>query len=461
MGIAASLFFSNTDSENCLAYRIKPAIEQRDAQKERWNDLRDILCEKLNDETGYNMSSWLQGSYKFGTQIRPARPGDEFDIDLGIYFEWNGTDDEGQYDPDKFKELVQDLLVQYADDETNEAEGVSDPKARCNRIHFSGDFHIDVPSYHLDRSTDSRSLATEENGWEHSDPKAIYVWWKDALDDAKRQRARRLVRYLKMWAALNLVEEDRPSSILLTVLACEAYLGLNEGDHSGDDEHLREVIKAILDRLRHDTRVPNPIDKGEDLNRLSDKASTNLISELDAFQSLADKALAAASRADSADFWSEAFHHFFPLPEQEELIEDANRNALAMLTFDPTVSVIATNNGRRWADTNRIGIIPRGSDISFSIMNVHELPAGAEVTWIVRNSGLEAEAINDMGHRGATGNSTTESSAYRGTHHMDVTVRLNGRVIGRRRIPVKVSGLGLPLRNPGRKGWVKLRSRGR
>ena len=97
-----------------------------------------------------------------------------------------------------------------------------------------------------------RFNATEENGWENSDPKALYVWWKDALDDAKRQRARRLVRYLKTWAALNLAEKERPSSILLTVLACDAYLGLNEGDHSGDDEHLREVIRVIVDRLRND-----------------------------------------------------------------------------------------------------------------------------------------------------------------------------------------------------------------
>jgi hypothetical protein len=29
-------------------------------------------------------------------------------------------------------------------------------------------------------------------------------------------------------------------------------------------------------------------------------------------------------------------------------------------------------------------------------MNAHELPAGAEVTWIVRNSGVEAEADNDL-----------------------------------------------------------------
>lgn len=33
------------------------------------------------------MSTWLQGFYKSGTQIRPWESGAEFDIDLGLYFE--------------------------------------------------------------------------------------------------------------------------------------------------------------------------------------------------------------------------------------------------------------------------------------------------------------------------------------------------------------------------------------
>ncbi len=173
MGIAANLFFSNAESENCLAYRVKPADEQREAQQERWNDLRDVLQERLKAKSGYTISSWLQGSYKFGTQIRPTKSGDEFDIDLGIYYEWTGSAQDGDYDPVELKQFVQEALIDYAADDSNESEGTSDPKTRCNRIRFSGDFHIDVPSYHLDRSCDDRSLATEDNDWENSDPKAI------------------------------------------------------------------------------------------------------------------------------------------------------------------------------------------------------------------------------------------------------------------------------------------------
>jgi hypothetical protein len=50
------------------------------------------------------------------------------------------------------------------------------------------------------------------------------------------------------------------------------------------------------------------------------------------------------------------------------------------------------------------------------------LPAGAIVIWMVRNSGKEAEDINDLGHRAGEGISATRETAYRGDHFMDVVM---------------------------------------
>jgi Cyclic GMP-AMP synthase DncV-like, nucleotidyltransferase domain len=97
MGIAASLFYSTSDAENCLDWRVRPSDEQYDSQKERWNDLADHLRADLAERSGYSIGSWLQGSYKFGTQVRPAASSQEFDIDLGIYFQWSGTPDDGRH----------------------------------------------------------------------------------------------------------------------------------------------------------------------------------------------------------------------------------------------------------------------------------------------------------------------------------------------------------------------------
>ena len=60
-------------------------------------------------------------------------------------------------------------------------------KPRCGRIHYDGGFHIDIPISHLDPDADRRTLATD-GGWETSDPKALYLWFKDGFDDATRAR---------------------------------------------------------------------------------------------------------------------------------------------------------------------------------------------------------------------------------------------------------------------------------
>lgn len=117
-----------------MDYRIRPAEEQYQAQQERWNALATYLLDEVRGETGRPVSSWLQGSYKFGTQVRPARTGEEFDIDLGLYVEWAGEPEGGDHEPIDLRGIVQTKLKDYATDDGNEAIKVADPKPRCARI---------------------------------------------------------------------------------------------------------------------------------------------------------------------------------------------------------------------------------------------------------------------------------------------------------------------------------------
>lgn len=72
MGIASSLFYSSNDTEKqTLLRRIIPNAEQIQEQQDRWKELADHLIADLKDETGCPILSWLQGSYKYHTQIRP------------------------------------------------------------------------------------------------------------------------------------------------------------------------------------------------------------------------------------------------------------------------------------------------------------------------------------------------------------------------------------------------------
>lgn len=459
MSQSAKLFYQAGSESETLHRRITPTADQFTAQKDRWNDLAEFLVQRLAEVSGYSIRTRLQGSYKFRTQIRPWVVGAEFDIDLGVYFDWKGDPDDGDYTPEDLKAFVQDALVEYQDQKENEATGVADPKERCCRIAFAPDFHIDVPCYHLDTERDARTLATQTKGWEVSDPKQIYEWFKNCQNDVLRKKLRRLIRYLKMWAALRIEEAERPSSILLTVLAANAFDSLDLDAVVDDDDILEQVATLIADRLDDDPTVPNPVNSNEDVNRLEIGAVVNLVAKLRELALIGERARLAADISAAAETWGDAFDQFFPMPEDTEEGTQmlAKSQAIAVYAYTPDIVVTATPRDNREVKPiqglNEIRPVPKECDINFTIAKPELLPAGCILKWTVRNHGREAAMENDMGHVAGTGLSVERHTAYNGDHTMDLTIFLGGRPVGRRRIVVKVRGPAMPPRNPPRRRY--------
>lgn len=461
MGTCASLFHSTDVDAQTLHRRVRPSDQQYEAQKAEWNSLRDFIVEGLKEDTGLAINSWLQGSYKFGTQIRPSKKGEQFDIDLGIYAGWAGKCTEGPIGPRELKEKVHSLLQVYASEADDGRCEVMEPKERCNRIQIGDDFHIDTPCYHLDQAQDARNLATQSDEWEASDPKAIYLWWRDSFPEEFRPRARRIVQYFKMWAALTFEDGSRPSSVMLTVLVGQAMHSIDADGLSGDDEWFAAVVSHLSDEVELGC-VPNPVDKGENLNRLSADQTNAIKSALSVLAEISNRALNADNKWVASEIWSEAFQQFFPIPDEPVIKENAG--AIVQFNFDPQVSVRAVPRGSGTAGitgVNRIGPIPRNCEIYFELSNSDALPPNSKVKWTVRNQGADAEDENDLGHAAGFGYKAQESSAYIGTHYMDVSVWQYGSLIGRRRVPVEISGHKMPPRNAPKPNWVKFRSRRR
>lgn len=459
MAQSAKLFYQAGSASETLHRRITPTADQFTDQKDRWNDLAEFLVKRLAEDSGYAIRTWLQGSYKFRTQIRPWVVGAEFDIDLGIYFEWKGEPEDGDQTPEELKAFVQSALIDYQGDKDNEATGVTDPKERCCRIAFAPDFHIDVPCYHLDADRNARTLATETKGWEVSDPKQIYEWFKNCQDDVPRKKLRRLIRYLKMWAALRIEADERPSSILLTVLAAEAFDDLDLEEVVDDDDILEQIATLIADRLDDDPTVPNPVNTEEDVNRLEVGAVVKLVAKLRDLASIGERARLAPDITAAAEIWAEAFDQFFPMPEDTEEGTQAlaKSQAIAVYAYTPDVIVVATPRDNRdvkpFEGFNELRPVPKDCDISFTISRPDLLPAGCTLKWTVRNHGPEAAMENDLGHVAGTGLSVERHTAYNGDHAMDLTIFLAGRPVGRRRITVKVRGPAIPPRNPPRRRY--------
>lgn len=206
----------------------------------------------------------------------------------------------------------------------------------------------------------------------------------------------------------------------------------------------------------------NPVDKSEDLTRLSSAEFAVFVDQLRNFHDVAKRAAERETEVGAADIWQEAFEHLFPLPDVNEALTEAART-LPVPFVMPEIKVTATSRGNlatQFSGLNQIGPIPKNCDIRFEITNSHALAAGSQIFWIVRNEGREAEYINDLGHQAGTGLVANERSAYKGTHYMDCVVKVRSTTVATRRVKVLISGLEMPRRNPvSRPDWVKLRGK--
>lgn len=457
MGQCSSLFHNTAADQESLNKRITPSEEQMTSQQERWNDLRDFLVDRLSNETGLSMRSWLQGSYKFRTQVRPMFMGEEFDIDLGIYFKWTGPAEDGDYGAEDLKTVCQTVLNAYKKESRHEVLSVEPPKKNCNRIRFKGDFHIDVPVYHLDETEDDRTLASED-GWVDSDPKAIYLWFRDKFADADRAVVRRLIRYLKAWSILRYRDQEgRPSSIFLTVLAADAC-GASAIDASwADDDAFHACLREIVARLEASTEVVNPVDTSENLSRLSAEEMDTLIDRFRDLQAIAQRANDSDTPLAGAFIWQEVFGHFFPMPENE--VGAKSDRSLPALHPQPEVKIdVSEPNGRKSQSINKVGPVSKNAELKFTLLNFERFPRGSRIQWMVRNTGDEASRINDLGHTSQVGPYAEERTAYNGRHSMDCMVVQDGSLIAIRRVPVFVNNSQYLKKTPsGRPAWTQLR----
>ncbi len=461
MGKAARLF--NGTAEQTLIARLTPSQEQREFLQQQWNNLAEYLKPRLTEQYGYSIATWLQGSYKFGTLIKPVHKGEEYDVDVGLYFEWE-HDGEAKPSPNQLREWVQQALITYKRKTKELREVVDPPKERCSRARYDAKFHIDMPVYWLEPSTDFRHLATLSDEWEDSDPKAVYLWFKSFVERPERDQLRRLVRYLKGWAAVafEVFSDSRPSSIVLTVLAAEAFEKEGLADRNLDDEDaLINVIFSIHERLNGSSSVPNPVDTAENLNRIPENDWPKFMVVLNKLSDAAEKARDSEDESGAALAWSEAFSFLMPLPEADEVeVVDTSGRALMVL---PKIQIeVFARKPERYVTThtNEVPAVSKNCDLKFRITNPHVVPQYATIEWTVRNAGPEAEALGDLGHSRiiAMGLEAEESTAYLGKHYMDCVIRLNGNVYAVRRVPVSVRATEFPARNPQKPTYTRLRS---
>lgn len=275
-------------------------LDNRDTQID---DLLDKMAEELQlDKTRFErmkqhyeaVKKWIEddekffkpfkydvyphGSVRILTTVKPFGS-DEFDLDIVLHLKAQY----GNHTPEKvYTELKRRL------GENATYKGMLEPKKRCIRLNYSGDFHMDIlPGIQENEwSEDMIRVPDRELGtWVSSNPRGYAKWFIDRANSVREsilekalraeklpvddfqnkkplQRAVQLIkRYRDMYFQKN-YPDYRTSSIVLTTIAGQF--------HNGEDS-IFNTVDGIINRIRNYTsynlgriKVLNPVNDKED-----------------------------------------------------------------------------------------------------------------------------------------------------------------------------------------------------
>ena len=257
MGLCAKLFYDGKDDKTLFS-RISLTEEQLTDARQKKDKLLDLIKPELSNSLDFPVKHWLQGSYKNHTLIRPVKKGKEFDIDVGIYVLCD-AENEGLGALD-CKKLNREILKWFV---SNRPEAkLEKSKTNCERLSYPASFHIDIPFYFYDRETEGCKLATENDEWVDSDPKAFQDWFDDSVSELTSDQLaqlRRVIKYLKVWTLLkeSIYEVSIPS-IAITVLVV-----LNYQSFEHDDDSFVQTAVAVMSYVLKNRYLENPAQGGD------------------------------------------------------------------------------------------------------------------------------------------------------------------------------------------------------
>lgn len=280
---------------------------------DRYESLGEWFCREQSTIAAFSPSVYPQGSFRYGTVIRPLLRKEEYDLDLVCQLKLDKT-----ISQEKLKELVGNEVQAYA-----KANGILSPvkeKYRCWRLDYADDvsFHMDIlPSIPEDSTivsaisstgvpieiaettvaiTDNRlpNYSVISTSWPNSNPKGFAEWFEGNMRAVAQKEIRFLVQkgiYTSVdevppfeWKtplqrSIQILKRHRdvmfkddpkfkPISMIITTSATHAYNG-----ESDLDAALSTIVQNMSNFIKPTApRVPNPVNPGNHLHRGEDFA---------------------------------------------------------------------------------------------------------------------------------------------------------------------------------------------
>lgn len=448
-----SILFYDPNGSSSLYSRLTLTDAQLKSARDARDSLLGFVKPKLSEMFDMPVKHWIQGSMKNHTIIRPPSKYGEFDIDVGLYVVGEG--DETGIDAVQIKSDLHDAILDYCQFD-GDAKVPDEVKSRCERVIFSGGFHIDIPLYYFDSIAEVAVLATSE-GWESSDPKGFQTWFDDTVDQERRPNVRRVIKYLKSWAALKILgrpEKPMPS-MALTILVAEFACNLSCLD---DEADFSSVGMMVAHRILESEKVLNPLN-GQDVLGFSEGDLVFWRVCLQELEYVCRCAVVAEDAPSSFYIWEKLFGHMLPPINETTLLNGTGAAGLPAVTKPALIEVSHYSSKDELISVGVTDslISYKNESLVFKLKNKDEYPVGASVTWIVRNQGGEAADLNDLGHDTSLdlGDVINRGCAYTGVHYMDATIKFRGVVVGVGKVRVNIMPYTRPVKNPLRRRIFK------
>lgn len=302
-----------------LFQRYHDKIQLSDTKEESLRSSHDAVRAKITkhftDVLNVSAPTFCgQGSYSMRTLINPLDG--EYDIDDGVYLTHVGEDRSSWPTP----ETVHGWIVAATTGHTAE-----DPidKARCVRVRYKGQYHIDLPIYA--ESASRPYLFEKKKEPSISDPTELTSWFSERVGESGDQ-LRRLVRYLKAWRDYQRDGLSIAKGLALTILAAQ-----NVRADDRDDVALAETVGAIATVLEAGAAVLKPVAPFDNLSAgwTGDqrKAVVNALKVLG--DRGRDACAADASRKDASWIWNRQLGDRFPTVDDDLEKQENARRTLA------------------------------------------------------------------------------------------------------------------------------------
>ena len=234
---------------------------------------------------------WIQGSAKMDTMILDRH--NTYDVDLGVYF---------LLKPSVTPVTLQNWVYNAVANHTSDG---AERRKKCVRVIYRNEFDIDLPIYYKEATDKSPFLATK-HGWEKSDPKELFDWFRSKTD--KNGQLKRLVKYFKAWAANK--NRKMPSGITFTVWAANHFKP-NERDDIAFYETAKAMGEAFFWQLNITSLNP-ATPKDNFLSKLNEKQNGNFRKAFKELVTDAAIALKQNNLSSAVEIWKRQFGKRFP-----------------------------------------------------------------------------------------------------------------------------------------------------